>query len=154
MIMTLNDLLTKQNVFTKLALASGDKELSKALKVKLMRIRMAYAKVKKNFDDEVKEFTEELLTEDYKTLANKTDRTEEEETRFIEMTNSINSEYQEFLIQKGTEEVELAVEDSFSIDEYSDILDINSSNEVEINGNKMAAVDFMEAVYDLFVKED
>ena len=51
MIMTLNDVLTRQNVFTKIMLKDGDKELSKELKVKIMRIRMAYAKIKKTFDN-------------------------------------------------------------------------------------------------------
>lgn len=152
--MVLNDLLTKQNVFTKLILVNGEKELSKELKVKIMRIRMAYAKVKKGFDEDVKEYTDTLLTEEYKTLANKENRTDEETARYEEMTNSINSEYQEFLIQKGNEEIELSVKDTFTVDEYSDILDVNSGNDVEINGNKISAVDFMEIVYDLFVTED
>lgn len=151
--MVLNDLLTKQNVFTKLILVNGEKELSKELKVKIMRIRMAYAKVKKSFDEDVKEYTDTLLTDEYKTLANKENRTDEETVRYEEMTNSINSEYQEFLIQKGNEEIKLSVEDTFTVDEYSDILDVNSSNDVEINGNKISAVDFMEIVYDLFVTE-
>lgn len=152
--MTLNDLLTKQNVFTKLILVNGEKELSKELKVKIMRIRMAYAKIKKNFDEEVKEFTEELLTDDFKALANSSERTPEEEDRYNTMSTTINSEYQEFLIQKGLEEVNLPVEDTLTIDEYTDILDINSGNDIEINGNKVTATDFMEIVYDLFVKED
>jgi hypothetical protein len=70
------------------------------------------------------------------------------------MSATINSEYQEFLIQKGLEEVNLPVEDTLTIDEYTDILDINSGNDIEINGNKVTATDFMEIVYDLFVKED
>ena len=58
--MVLNELLTKQNVFTKILLKDGEKELSKELKVKVMRTRMAYTKAKKAFDDEVKEFTEKV----------------------------------------------------------------------------------------------
>ena len=58
--MILNDLLTKQNVFTKISLKDGEKELPKELKVKVMRTRMAYTKAKKAFDAEVQEFTEEL----------------------------------------------------------------------------------------------
>lgn len=150
--MTLNDVLTKQNVFTKLILKDGDKELSKALKVKMMRIRMAYTKVKKNFDSDVQEFTEELMTDEFKNLNSKIGRTPEEETRFTELTNRINSEYQEYLIQKGNEEVDI-IDDSLTLDEYSDILDINAGNDVEINGNKIPAPDFLEIVYDLFVKE-
>ena len=119
-----------------------------------MRIRMAYAKIKKNFDSEVQEFVDELMTDEFKELNNKTERTQEENNRFDELNNAINSEYQEFLVQKGLEEITTVIDDTLTMDEYSDILDINSSNDVEINGNKIPAVDFMEIVYDLFVKED
>ena len=154
MIMTLNDVLTKQNVLTKLILKDGDKELSKELKVKVMRIRMAYNKIKKSFDTEVQEFSEELMTDEFKELNNKTDRTPEEDARYTELSEKINSEYQEFLIQKGEEEVTDLVDDAFTMDEYSDILDINAGNNVEINNNKIQAADFLEVVYDLFVKEN
>lgn len=150
--MILNDVLTRQNVFTKLVLKDGEKELPKELKVKIMRIRMAYTKTKKAFDEEVKEFTEELVPEELRELSNKEHRTAEEEERMQELTNKVNSEYQEFLIQKGNEEVK-NIEDTLTMDEYSDIVDINSGNDVEINGNKIAAADFLEVIYDLFVKE-
>lgn len=151
MIMTLNEILTRQNVFTKLILKDEDKEIPKELKVKIMRIRMAYNKVKKNFDNETKEFTDELITQEFKTLSDKIDRTTEEEERLKELTNSINSEYQEFLIQKGNEMVDI-IDDSLTEEEYADILEVNINNDVEINGNKIAAVNFLEIVYDLFVK--
>lgn len=151
--MILNDLLTKQNVFSKIILKSGDKELSKELKVKVMRIRMAFAKAKKAFDDEVREFTEELMTDEFKELSSKETRSEEEQSRYEEFINKFNSEYQEFLYQKGLEEVS-DIDDKFTMDEYSDILDINAGNDVEINGNKISAVDFMEIVMSLFVSEE
>lgn len=151
--MILNDLLTKQNVLTKINLKDGNKELSKELKVKIMRIRMAYSKIKKNFDLEVQEFTNELLSDEFKTLNEKVEKTSEENKRLTELTNSINSEYQEFLIQKGQEEVNV-LDDVFTMDEYSDIVEVNAGNDVEINGNKISAVNFLEIVYDLFVKED
>ena len=150
--MILNDVLTRQNVFTKIMLKDGDKELSKELKVKIMRIRMAYTKIKKAFDAEVQEFTEELVPQELKDLNAKSERTEEENARVQELTNKVNMEYQEFLIQKGNEEVDM-IDDSLTMDEYSDILDINAGNDIEINGNKIQAVDFLEIVYDLFVKE-
>lgn len=150
--MILNDVLTKQNVFTKIILKDGDKELSKELKVKVMRIRMSYTKIKKAFDEDVKEFTEELVPEELKELNQKENRSEEENARMEELTNKVNSEYQEFLIQKGNEEVK-DVEDTLTMDEYSDIVEVNAGNDVEINGNKIAAADFLEIVYDLFVKE-
>jgi predicted house-cleaning noncanonical NTP pyrophosphatase (MazG superfamily) len=114
---------------------------------------MAYTKARKAFDDETREFVEELLSDEFKTLRDKPERTEEENSRFVELTNTFNSEYQEFLIQKGNEEIE-GIKDSFTMDEYSEILDVNSGNDVEINGNKIPAVDFMELFCDMFVQED
>lgn len=150
--MTLNDVLTKQNVITKILLADDDKALSKSLKVKVMRIRMTYNKIKKQFDEDTQEFTKQIVTEELQTLAQKTDRTEEEEARYNELENKANSEYQEYLIQKGKEDISDTVDDTFTEDEFADILDINSEGEYEINGQKIKAADLMEVFYDIFVK--
>lgn len=150
--MTLNDVLTKQNVITKILLANDDKALSKSLKVKVMRIRMTYNKIKKQFDEDTQEFTKQIVTEELQNLARKTDRTEEEEARYNELENKANSEYQEYLIQKGKEDISDTVDDTFTEDEFADILDINSEGEYEINGQKIKAADLMEVFYDIFVK--
>lgn len=150
--MMLNDVLTKQNVITKIILKDGDKELPKELKVKIMRIRMAYNKIKKQFDDDTQEFTNQIISDELRELANKSERTPEEEARFNELNDKTNSEYQEYLIQKGFEEVKDTPDDVITMEEYSDILDVNSGNDVEINGNSVKAADLMEIVFDLFVK--
>lgn len=150
--MTLNDVLTKQNVITKIILKDGGKELPKELKVKIMRIRMAYNKIKKQFDDDTQEFTNQIISDELRELANKSERTPEEEARFNELNDKTNSEYQEYLIQKGFEEVKDTPDDVITMEEYSDILDVNSGNDVEINGNSVKAADLMEIVFDLFVK--
>lgn len=150
--MTLNNVLTKQNVITKIILKDGDKELPKELKVKIMRIRMAYNKIKKQFDDDTQEFTNQIISDELRELANKSERTPEEEARFNELNDKANSEYQEYLIQKGFEEVKDTPDDVITMEEYSDILDVNSGNDVEINGNSVKAADLMEIVFDLFVK--
>lgn len=149
--MILNEVLSKQNVFTKIILKDGEKELSKELKIKIMRIRMAYNKIKKNFDAEVSEFISELAPEELKILNSNTDRTPEEEARFTELTNKVNSEYYEFLTQKGLENVP-TLDDSLTESEYEEIVEVNAGNDVEFNGNKVSAVDFLEIVHDLFVK--
>ena len=149
--MILNELLTRQNVITKIGLKDNDKELSKELKVKVMRIRLAYNKVKKAFDEDVKEFVEQITTDEYKELVQKTDRNEDEEKRFNELTSKINSDYIEFINQKGLEEISETIDDKFTEDEYAEILDINSGNDVEINGNKIKAADFMEVFYEMFI---
>lgn len=151
--MTLHDVLTKQNVITKIILKDGDKELSKELKVKIMRIRMAYNKIKKQFDDDTQEFTNQIISDELRELANKSERTLEEEARFNELNDKTNSEYQEYLIQKGLEEVKDTPDDVITMEEYSDILDVNSGNDVEINGNSVKAADLMEIIFDLFINE-
>lgn len=149
--MTLNELLTKQNVITKIELKDGNKELPKELKVKIMRIRLAYNKVKKAFDEDLKEFVEQIATEEYKVLANKSERTEEEEKEFNELNTKINSDYMEFVNQKGLEEVSETIDDKLTEEDYAEILEVNAGNNVNINGNELKAADLMEAFYELFV---
>ena len=149
--MTLNDVLTKHNLITKVLVANDGKELSKELKVKIMRVRLAYNKIKKQFDEDTQEFSKQIVSDELRDLANKAERTPEEETKFNELNNKANSEYQEYLIQKGNEDIKETPNDSFTEDEYFDILDLNSEGEYEINGQKIKATDLMEVFYDLFV---
>ena len=150
--MILNEILTRQNVITKILLSRGNKELPKELKVKIMRMRMAYSKIKKQFDEDTQEFSKQIIPDELRDLANKSDRTPEENERFNELNSKANAEYQEYLIQKGKEEVKDFTDTVLTDDEYADILDINSDGEYEVNGQKIKAVDLMEAVYELFVK--
>lgn len=149
--MVLNDLLTKQKVFTQLILKDGDKELPKELKVKIMRIRLALTKAKKNFDEEIQEFIRELTTDEFKSLQEKQDRTSEEDARLDELSQQMNSEYKIYMTQKSEEEIAF-IDDSITEDEYADIVEVNAGNNVEINGVKVPAVELLEAVYELFVK--
>ena len=149
--MILNEVLTRQNIISKIELKEDNKELPKELKVKIMRIRLAYNKVKKAFDEDVKEFVEQLTTDEYKELAQKQNRTEEEEKKYNELNTQINSDYIEFVNQKGLEEVKETFDDKLTDNEYAEILDVNSGNDVEINGVKIKAADLMEVFYELFV---
>ena len=154
--MTLNEILTRQNVLNAILLKDGDNELGKELKVKMVRLRMAFNKYKKSLDEEVQEFTKELVPEELKTLQEKpeSERTEEENTRLKELVDKVNSEYNEFMIQKGSEEVKFDTDYSFTDDDFDSIVAVNAGNEVEINGNKVKSEDLIEAFYELFVNKD
>lgn len=151
--MNLNDVLTKQNAITKILLKDGDKELSKELKVKIMRFRMAYNKIKNSFDAETREFSESLIPQELKDLYSKSEKTDEDNMKIGELENKVNSEYYEFLKQKGFEEVELTIDDTLTEEEYSDIVEVNAGNDIEFNGRTIKAPDFLEFIYNLFVKE-
>ena len=154
--MTLNEILTRQNVINAILLKDGKNELGKELKVKIVRLRMALNKYKKSLDEEVQEFTNELVPEELKTLQEKpeSERTEEENTRLKELVDKVNSEYNEFMIQKGNEEVKFDTNYSFTDDDFDSIVAVNAGNEVEINGNKVKSEDLIEAFYELFVNKD
>ena len=154
MIMILNDALTKLNVITRILLKEGDKELPKELKVKIMRIRMAYSKIKKNFDQEVKEFIKELASPELIQLSQKQEKSDQENIRFKQLNDEFNSQYQEFLRQKKNEEITSPSYDFFTLDEYSDIIEVNVDNNVTVNGILIKAPDFLEIVYDMFIKEN
>ena len=154
--MTLNEILTRQNVLNAILLKDGDNELGKELKVKMVRLRMAFNKYKKSLDEEVQEFTNELVPEELKTLQEKpeSERTEEENIRLKELVDKVNSEYNEFMIQKGNEEVKFDTNYSFTDDDFDSIVAVNAGNEVEINGNKVKSEDLVEAFYELFVNKN
>ena len=113
-------------------------------------MRIALSKFRKQFDEDAQEAIKGLKPSDFDALAQKQDKTPEEEEELKSMTDKINEEYNLFLIEKGKEEV--IFDESFTDEEYEQILEVNSGNDVEINGNKLQAADFLEVIYSLFVE--
>lgn len=149
--MTTNEALVKQNFITKVLLKDGDAALSRDLKVKIMGMRVKLNKIRKEFDEDVQEAIKGLLPEGYEELSQKKDRTKEEEAKLAEMNKQVNEEYTECLKKRGQEEV--SIETKLTEDEYNEIIEVNASNDVEINGQKLNAADFLEVLYTLFVEE-
>ena len=152
--MTTNEVLTKQNFLSKLVLKDNENELSKNLKVKIMKMRIEYAKVRKAFDEDLQEFVKDLAPERFRELQQipENERTDEQNQELTELTNKINEDYNAYIIQRGQDEVNVNTT-SFTEEEFEEILEVNSGNNVEINGTKVPAADFMEIIYTLFVAE-
>ena len=151
--MTTNEILVMQNYLTKIVLKNGDSELSKDLKVKIMKMRIEMSKIRKAFDEDLKEFLDELLSDRFKELRDKpeNERTEEEKKEFEQLIAKVNSDYEIYIRQRSQDEVTLNT-CIFTEEEFNEILEVNSDIEAEINGVKMSAADILEAVYVLFVK--
>ena len=151
--MTTNEILAMQNYLTKIVLKNGDSELSKDLKVKVMKMRIEMSKIRKAFDEDLKQFMDELISDRFKELRDKPedDRTEEEKKEFEQLIAKANSDYEVYIRQRSQDEVTLNT-CTFTEDEFNEILEVNSDIEAEINGIKMSAADILEAVYVLFVK--
>lgn len=149
--MTVNEALIKQNFISKILLKKDENELSKGLKVKIMGIRIKLGKVRKEFDEDVQEAIKGFTPEGFAELAQKQEKTEEEVKNFEEMNKKINDEYQAYIIKRGQEEV--SIDAKLTEDEYNELIEVNADNDVEINGQKLNAADFLEILYALFVEE-
>lgn len=149
--MTTNEALIKQNFISKVLLKSEDGSLSKELKVKVMNMRIKLSKVRKEFDEDVQEAIKGFTPEGYQELVQKKDKTEEENKQLEDWNKQIQEEYSEFILKRGQEEVSIVTK--LTEDEYNEILEVNSVNDVEINGQKLNAADFLEVLYNLFVEE-
>lgn len=149
--MILNDLLIRQAFFVNISLKQGNKELPKKLKMKVFKVRILLNKLKKNFDMNIQKFNSELISQEFKDLEIKADRTPSEQSRYEELANEFNIKYQEFL----TKELQTEISDLdifFTESEFEDILEVNVDARIEMNGDTMPTIDFMEIFYELFVK--
>lgn len=150
--MTANELMVRQNFLNKVLLKDGDNELSKDLKVKIMRLRIKLSKVRKEFDEDVQEAAKGFMPEGFQQLAQKQDKTEEEQKLFNEQNAKLNDEYNAYVLKRSQETVD-GIDTKFTDAEYNEILEVNAGNDVEINGQKLSAPDFLEVFYSLFVGE-
>lgn len=147
--MTLNELMIKHNFITKVILKDANKEVSKDLKIKIMGMRIEMSKIRKQFEEDLQEMVKELSTSEFVELSKKENKTKEEVDKLKELTNTINEEYNIYIKKRGEEQIDKTF--SLSEEEFNEILEVNSGNDVEINGQKISAADFLEVLYNLFV---
>ena len=148
--MTLNEALIRQNFISKILLKSGESELPKALKAKVMSMRVNLANIRAAYDRDVQLAITEFKPENFDKLAQKQDKTEEEDKLYKNMIDKLNEDYNAFIIEKGKEEV--SFNRTFTEEEYENIVEVNADNNIEINNAKLSAPDFLEVIYSLFVE--
>lgn len=142
-------MMIKHNFITKVLLRDGDKELNKDLKVKLMGMRIELGKIRKQLEEDLQEAVKELTPKGYQELIMKEDKTEEDKAQVEAWNKQINEEYNAYVDKRGKEEVQ--IDTTLSEDEFAQIIEVNAGNDVEINGTKLNAADFLEVLYSLFV---
>ena len=142
-------MMIKHNFITKVLLRDGDKELSKDLKVRLMSMRIELGKVRKQLEEDLQEAVKELTPKGYQELIMKENKTEEDKAQVEAWNKQINEEYDAYVDKRGKEEVQ--IDTTLSEDDFAQIIEVNAGNDVEINGTKLNAADFLEVLYSLFV---
>ena len=149
--MTTDDAIIRYNFVSKIQFKDGDNALSKDLKIKVMQMRIEFNKINKEFNDDVKEFTEGITEDRFKELQQKEDRTEEETKELNDLVNKYNQEINEYVTKRSQDEVEVN-DYEFTVDEFSEIMETNAEKDIVINGTTIPAPDYLEALYELFVK--
>ena len=142
-------MMVKHNFITKVLLRDGDKELSKDLMVRLMSMRIELGKVRKQLEEDLQEAVKELTPKGYQELIMKENKTEEDKAQVEAWNKQINEEYNAYVDKRGKEEVQ--IDTTLSEDDFAQIIEVNAGNDVEINGTKLNAADFLEVLYSLFV---
>lgn len=142
-------MMVKHNFITKVLLRDGDKELSKDLKVRLMSMRIELGKVRRQLEEDLQEAVKELTPKGYQELIMKENKTEEDKAQVEAWNKQINEEYNAYVDKRGKEEVQ--IDTTLNEDEFAQIIEVNAGNDVEINGTKLNAADFLEVLYSLFV---
>ena len=142
-------MMVKHNFITKVLLRDGDKELSKDLKVRLMSMRIELGKVRKQLEEDLQEAVKELTPKGYQELIMKENKTEEDKAQVEAWNKQINEEYNAYVDKRGKEEVQ--IDTTLSEDDFAQIIEVNAGNDVEINGTKLNAADFLEVLYSLLV---
>jgi hypothetical protein len=148
MTMTINEGLVKYNLISQVPLATKDGSLSKETKIKVMDMRITLGKIKKSFDEDVQEFISGVKTEEFDTLQNKSDRTEEENARLNEVINELNDSIITYEAQKKAEEIEF--DKSLTTAEFNEIVGI-MTDDVKINNQTIPATEFLEILEQVFV---
>ena len=148
--MTLNEVIVKHNFISKILLKSEDAQLSKELKAKIMSMRIDLNRLRTRFEEDAKEVIEHLKPEGYDELGMKQEKTAEETELFNSQTAKLNEEYEAFIAERNKEG--FIFEKTIKEDEYYEIVEVNSGNDVDINGAKIPAPDFLEVIYSLFVE--
>lgn len=151
--MTIDEALTKQAFIVKLKFKNGNEELSKDLMVRIMKARIKLSKIRNEFDEDLKNAVDGFQTDDFKELQAKENRTEDEQTKFVELVNKINEEANDYVVARVKDEAHDVDDITFTEDEFMELIPINVDIEADINGQKIVGPDFLEAIHSIFVKE-
>lgn len=149
--MKLNNVLIIQAFVSRILTKNGECELDKDLKFKILDMRIKLSKFKIKFDKDCVEALNFFTPEEYNDLLKIEEKTPEQLNTFSEISKEIGKNYNMFLEKYVDDEVDFDM--SFSIDEYNQIAKVNIDNDVEINGSKFTATDFLETIYNIIVKE-
>lgn len=149
--MTINDAIFRYNLLNTMLFSDGDYSVSRELKVKLIRYKLNFQKIVNEFNETQQKYVEEVKTPEYNELVNKESRTKEENEMLNKIVQELNSECNQLINSKLSEEVETTWYQPLTEDEYNEILNVNVEHDVEINGQMIDSTSYVSLLHDYLV---
>lgn len=149
--LTVNNAIVKYNLLNCVKYSDEGYSLLRELKIKIIRLKLNFEKIYKDFNQFQQKAIEEVKTPRYKELLKKENRTEEEIKEAEKLLEEMNQDLRNILTQKSQEIVDVNFE-YFSEEEYNSFLETNINNSVEINGVKIPAEEYVILFHNEFVK--
>lgn len=151
--MTLSSALFYYQVISKIEFSNGEDKINKDLSLKIMNMRLALAKINKNFLEENQKYVDERKPDWFEPLRRKEVKTKSEEKKINDEISAINAESAAFAEKMLNEKVDFNIDDNkFTEDEYIEIFNINfAGKEVDVNNKKISRSDLLEMIHDIFV---
>ena len=149
--MQLKYLILMYKIISQIQYKNKDNELSTELKVKLINYKISLGKYYKQFKEDVALFSEQIISPEMRNLAHKNIKSDEENKLLNELRKQYSNEQKCYIKQKSNEIIN-STKYSITDEEFQQIVLVNLDNEAEINGNKLSAPEFLEIIYNLFVR--
>lgn len=151
--MTINDALVRYNILSSLKYKDGDYSLPRELKIKLIKLKLAFEKYYNDFNAYQEKCLEEVKTDEYNTLVaiEEDKRTEEQRNRLAEVVNALNAEMNELLFAKTMEVIDVVEFNYLTEDEFNSVLEVNIENEVNINGTQLDGGAYVDLIHQAFL---
>ena len=148
---SINNAVLKYNLLNCLKYSDESYNISRELKVKLIRMKLDFEKVYKEFNQFQQQALEEVKTDRYKYLVDKKDRTEEEEKEAVALLKELNEDLHKIVREKSLETVTVNF-NHLNEDEFNEILLVNVNNNVRINGMDSPSEEYIELFHNEFVR--
>lgn len=148
---SINNAVLKYNLLNCLKYSDESYNISRELKVKLIRMKLDFEKVYKEFNQFQQQALEEVKTDRYKYLVDKKDRTEEEEKEAVALLKELNEDLHKIVREKSLETVTVNF-NHLNEDEFNEILLVNVNNNVRINGMDIPSEEYIELFHNEFVR--
>lgn len=152
---TINNILYKGELLSKVLYANEDKSISKDLKIKIITFKIIFNDYIRDYQKYINEVNEELLTPRYTELVkNKINLTLDEEMELNKLESSMLEERNKLAEKKLNTIVdikEITKDNYFTKEEYKELLEINVDHTIVIGDTTVDGGNYCEELYKEFV---